>query len=139
MRLKNFDYFLVLLIFSISFLPLAGEEKIDIWKNKKEKPSEILKTDSDKSSKETIIKKNLGLKSSEQIKIEDGTIDNDLEAKVYGVYDPADYDFNINMWSSTNANDLRASLKRIKKLNYRKLLKTFWKMFYCHSLIPLME
>ena len=120
MRLKNFDYFLVLLIFSISFLPLAGEEKIDIWKNKKEKPSEILKTDSDKSSKETIIKKNLGLKSSEQIKIEDGTIDNDLEAKVYGVYDPADYDFNINMWSSTNANDLRASLKRIKKIKLSK-------------------
>ena len=109
MRLKNFDYFLVLLIFSISFLPLAGEEKIDIWKNKK-KALRNIKTDSDKSSKETIIK-NLGLKSSEQIKIEDGTIDNDLEAKVYGVYDPADYDFNINMWSSTNANDLRASLK----------------------------
>ncbi len=120
MRLKNFDYFLVLLIFSISFLPLAGEEKIDIWKNKKEKPAEILKTDSDKSSKEMIIKKNLGLKSSEQIKIEDGTIDNDLEAKVYGVYDPADYDFNINMWSSTNANDLRASLKRIKKIKLSK-------------------
>ncbi len=117
MRLKNFNYFLVLLISSISFLPLAGEEKIDIWKNKKEKPSELLKTNSDQSSKETIIKKNLGLKLSEQIKIEDGTIDNDLEAKVYGVYDPADYDFNINMWSSTNANDLRASLKRIKKIN----------------------
>ena len=117
MRLKNFNYFLVLLISSISFLPLAGEEKIDIWKNKKEKPSELLKTNSDQSSKETIIKKNLGLKLSEQIKIENGTIDNDLEAKVYGVYDPADYDFNINMWSSTNANDLRASLKRIKKIN----------------------
>ena len=37
MRLKNFDYFLVLLIFSISFLPLAGEEKIDIWKKIKRK------------------------------------------------------------------------------------------------------
>ncbi len=120
MRLKNFNYFLVLLISSISFLPLDGEEKIDIWKNKKEKPSEILKKDSDQSSKEMIIKKNLQLKSSEQIKIEDGTIDNDLEAKVYGVYDPADYDFNINMWSSTNASDLRASLKRIKKINLSK-------------------
>ena len=120
MRLKNFNYFLVLLISSISFLPLAGEEKIDIWKNKKENPSEILKKESDQSSKEMIIKKNLQLKSSEQIKIEDGTIDNDLEAKVYGVYDPADYDFNINMWSSTNASDLRASLKRIKKINLSK-------------------
>ena len=49
MRLKNFDYFLVLLIFSILFLPLAGEEKIDIWKNKKEKSSEIFKTDTDQN------------------------------------------------------------------------------------------
>ena len=120
MRLKNFDYFLVLLIFSILFLPLAGEEKIDIWKNKKEKSSEIFKTDTDQNLKETTIKKNLRLESSEQIKIEDGTIDNDLEAKVYGVYDPAEYDFNINMWSSTNADDLRASLKRIKKINLSK-------------------
>ena len=120
MRLKNFDYFLVLLIFSILFLPLAGEEKIDIWKNKKEKSSEIFKTDTDQNLKETTIKKNLQLESSEQIKIEDGTIDNDLEAKVYGVYDPAEYDFNINMWSSTNADDLRASLKRIKKINLSK-------------------
>ncbi len=120
MRLKNFDYFLVLLIFSILFLPLAGEEKIDIWKNKKEKSSEIFKTDTDQNLKETTIKKNLRLESSEKIKIEDGTIDNDLEAKVYGVYDPAEYDFNINMWSSTNADDLRASLKRIKKINLSK-------------------
>ena len=120
MRLKNFDYFLVLLIFSILFLPLAGEEKIDIWKNKKEKSSEIFKTETDQNLKETTIKKNLRLESSEQIKIEDGTIDNDLEAKVYGVYDPAEYDFNINMWSSTNADDLRASLKRIKKINLSK-------------------
>ena len=120
MRLKNFDYFLVLLIFSILFLPLAGEEKIDIWKNKKEKSPEIFKTDTDQNLKETTIKKNLRLESSEQIKIEDGTIDNDLEAKVYGIYDPAEYDFNINMWSSTNADDLRASLKRIKKINLSK-------------------
>ena len=120
MRLKNFDYFLFLLIFSISFLPLFGEEKIDIWKNKKEKPSKILKTDSDQSLKETLKENNLDFKLSDQIKIIDRTIDNNLEAKVYGVYDPADYDFNINMWSSTNADDLRASLKRIKKINLSK-------------------
>ena len=38
MRLKNFDYFLVLLIFSISFLPLAGEEKLIFGKIKKKSP-----------------------------------------------------------------------------------------------------
>ena len=32
------------------------------------------------------------------------------EVKVYGIYDPADYNFNLNMWSSTKADDLKASL-----------------------------
>ena len=33
MKLKSFNYFIGLLIISF-FLPLFGEEKIDIWKNK---------------------------------------------------------------------------------------------------------
>ena len=35
MKLKSFNYFIGLLIISVH-LPLLGEEKIDIWKNKKE-------------------------------------------------------------------------------------------------------
>ena len=31
-------------------------------------------------------------------------------------YDPADYDFNLNMWSSTSAEDVRASIKRLNKI-----------------------
>ena len=37
------------------------------------------------------------------------------EAKVFGIYDPAENDFNLNMWSSTKAEDIKASLKRIRK------------------------
>ena len=36
------------------------------------------------------------------------------------MYDPAKYNFNLEMWSTTKAEDLRASLKRIKKINLSK-------------------
>ena len=42
------------------------------------------------------------------------------EAKIFGIYDPADYDFNLNMWSSTSAEDVRSSIKRLKKINLSK-------------------
>ena len=42
---------------------------------------------------------------------------NSEELKIFGVHDPADYNFSLNMWSTTNADDVRASLKRIKKIN----------------------
>ena len=47
-------------------------------------------------------------------------IDNRNEIKVFGVYDPEDYNFNLNMWSSTKADDFRASLKRIEKISLSK-------------------
>ena len=39
---------------------------------------------------------------------------------MFGVYDPADYNFNLNMWSTTKAEDVRSSIKRIKKINLSK-------------------
>ena len=38
------------------------------------------------------------------------------EIKVHGIYDPEDYNFNLNMWTSTKAEDVRASIKRLKKI-----------------------
>ncbi len=116
MRLKNFNYFIGFFIFLIFFSPLKGDEKIDIWKNKKTVNTESTNSSLEKKSNKIEIGKSQTLKPTEQIKIEDGTIENEREAKVFGIYDPAEYDFNINMWSTTNADDLRASLKRLKKI-----------------------
>ena len=61
MRLKNFNYFLVLLISSISFLPLDGEEKIDIWKNKNKTIKEL---ESPKKSDDLNLEKTLEQKNT---------------------------------------------------------------------------
>ena len=39
---------------------------------------------------------------------------------MFGIYEPANYDFSLNMWSRTNAEDLRSSLKRLKKIKLSK-------------------
>ena len=51
--------------------------------------------------------------TDQPIKIQDG-LKNNEQQKVYGIYDPAENDFNLNMWSTTQADDVRSSIKRLK-------------------------
>ena len=122
MKLKSFNYLISLLIIFF-YPPLFGEEKIDIWKNKK-----INNTNSSTSNevKEEGIQNLPNLKSTvstiapERIQIqESSTIELDKQ-NVYGIYEPASYDFDLNMWSTTKAEDLRSSLKRLNKVELSK-------------------
>ena len=121
MKLKSFKYFLGLFIFLIIFSPIESEEKIDIWKNKKKVIEEIEQIDQEKKiEKINGIKRGLSVKPPEIIEIEDGLLAGKKNEKVFGIYDPSDFDFNINMWSTTNAEDFKASLNRIKKIKLSK-------------------
>ena len=103
-------------------MPVFGDEKIDIWKNKKKRMKKI-NNEKDINSPNKVNNGISTLKkddSNQLIKIEDGSINKEDELKVFGVYDPADYNFNINMWSATSADDVRATLKRIKRIKLSK-------------------
>ena len=118
MKLKSFNYFIGLLII-FSFSHLLSEEKIDIWKNKKE-----IITDSPKveegNQKKFNSQTSQTIQALEKIQIQDGSAIQSDEQKVFGIYEPADYDFNLNMWSTTKAEDLRSSLKRLNKIKLSK-------------------
>ena len=118
---KNFKILLTLIFAALIFFPLKGEDKIDICKNKK-KNGNIESNQSNTVNKKDDIKPNLAepVEANQDILITDGAIDNSQEIKVFGVYDPADYNFNLNMWSTTKAEDVRSSIKRIKKINLSK-------------------
>ena len=96
---------------------LNAEEKIDIWKNKENKKEEIKKQE---SSEENNAKK-LGTLQNNQnennqiIKI-DENFSSINETNVYGIYDPSKNNFDLNMWTATDAEDVKASLKRLKKI-----------------------
>ena len=121
MILKNFNYFLSILLINSLVSSVYAEDKIDIWNTKKSK--EINQT----QMKELPEKNDqLNLKAAEKIlptqdiKIEDSLSLEEEEKKVFGIYDPSDFNFNLNMWSSTNAEDIKSSIKRLNKLKLSK-------------------
>ena len=118
---KSYNFLLGLFTVIFLSLPSIGEEEIDIWKNKKIEVNERQENpDVSKNDNQIIFKENQKVKPSQLIKIEDGLTVSTRETKVFGIYDPQDFNFNLNMWSSTKAEDVRASLKRIKKINLSK-------------------
>ena len=126
MKLRSLNRYIGSLILLTSFLSANAEEEIDIW-NKEKKENTEINTSVDKKIEtqinSSIFQKN---KNTTNIKIENDIIENSKEVKIYGIYDPAKNDFNLNMWSQTKAEDVRSSVQRINKM---KLSRTSEKLF----------
>ena len=122
MKLKSFNYFYCLLILFLYFTPLKSEEKIDIWNKKDKKQSTEKKKKIDEKESQVLNLDSIKtIELNEKIKVEDGSINENLKPiKVFGIYDPEENDFNLNMWSSTKGEDIKASLKRIEKIKLSK-------------------
>ena len=126
MRLKSFNFLISLFIFILPSI-LLSEDKIDIWENKKES---INKASESKSNK--ILKNNntssQTVTSLEKIQIQESKEIQGDEKKIYGIYEPANFNFSLNMWSNTKADDLRSSLKRLNKTKLSKSSKEILEM-----------
>ena len=119
MKLKSFSYLVGLIIIFFNSL-LLSEEKVDIWKNNKETSNEIKQIDGKITRETSNPPSSTRIKAADKIQIQEGSSIQLEEQKVYGIYDPANYDFNLNMWSTTKAADLRSSLKRLNKIELSK-------------------
>ncbi|MFL2876130.1 MAG: hypothetical protein ACJZ8D_03465 [Candidatus Pelagibacter sp.] len=119
MKLKNFNYIVGLLII-FSYSPLFCEEKIDIWKNKKDVATENIKKEPIDIKKKNNLESSQTIQALEKIQIQEGSEIQTEEQQVFGIYEPANYNFSLNMWSKTKAEDLRSSLKRLNKINLSK-------------------
>ena len=119
MRLKSFNYLIGLLII-LFHSPVFSEDKIDIWKNKKEITNETLKEKNKDAQDETSPLSSQTIKAVDKIQIQEGSEIQSNDQKVYGIYEPANYNFSLNMWSTTKADDLRSSLKRLEKIKLSK-------------------
>ena len=120
MKLKNFKFFLFVLLSSFLIFPVLTEESIDIWKNKKKDKDLNSSVINNEEKIKNIINSAEKIDPDKSIKIEDGVISAANEKNVFGIYDPADFNFNLNMWTSTNAEDVRSSIKRLKKIKLSK-------------------
>ncbi len=119
MKLKSFKYLIGLLIFILSS-PLLGEEKIDIWKNNTKKNIEPSNSSTQAVQENDNTKAANIIESPTKIQIEENKKIIAAKENIYGIFEPANYDLNLNMWSNTKADDLRSSLKRLEKIKLSK-------------------
>ena len=122
MILKSFKILFGLSILLLFSLPLHSEDKIDIWKNKEKKEKSLeQKNFGDQKKRDKInSKKSQKIEIDQKIEIEDNFTFKDKEQQIFGIYDPAENDFNLNMWSTTRAEDVKSSLKRIREIKLSK-------------------
>ena len=121
MILKSFKIFFGLLIILLFNLPLQSEDKIDIWKNKDKKEISIKEKNlTEKNIDKINLKNSQAIKIDPKIEIEDNFSSDKSDQQIFGIYDPADNNFNLNMWSTTSADDVKSSLKRLREIKLSK-------------------
>ena len=119
MKLKSFKYLTGLLVF-ILFSPLLSEEKIDIWKNNTKEKIETSNSSTQAPQENDNTKAANIIESPTKIQIEENNEIIAEKENIYGIFEPANYDLNLNMWSNTKADELRSSLKRLEKIKLSK-------------------
>ena len=107
--------FLVILTFS----PVLGvEEPADIWEEKENKNEEIKASDNEEdiTIESPILSDDV---SKIVIKIDENKIEEQGQS-VIGIFDPEENNFNLDMWSQTDGEDIKKTLKRIDRLKLSK-------------------
>jgi len=97
----------------------AEEEALNIWEKKEKKSEQKIKITSEENS---TIKSPILSGDTKEIKIKiDEKIIKDENKSVIGIFDPEENNFNLNMWSRTDGEDIKKVLKRISKLKLSKV------------------
>ena len=112
---------LLITFISFTFFKAHSSDKpVDIWKLNEKKSDQnsesILPIDENNNSTSEISIYNKK-SNDEALGIIQDTSLNSKKIKITGLYDPQDYDLNINMWSNSDGNQLKNLFDRIKKLN----------------------
>ena len=122
---------LFIILFLLSVFNIQAEEEVDIWKkNKQTQPS---KPDVEKKLNDSdVYKANLKKNLNQQVQIQEEKFEEFEQAKLYGLYDPGENDFTINMWGNTGAEEFTSIIKRINKLKLsRSAEEIFIKTIFC--------
>ena len=121
-KLLNKKYFSIILILLFGLSSYAEEKPVDIWNiEQKEIEKESLEKNLETSKNKIQINEDSNIyKIESQEKVSSVSFDKNLEAekiKIIGLYDPEDYDLNINMWSNSDGDQLKALFTKLNKMN----------------------
>ncbi len=125
MKLKSLNKFIgfLILIFLLSPSLIIAEQEIDIWNKEKKQNNQNIQSTNNSLQKDIKPKASDTIKISDDIKITDDITNETRETKIFGIYDPEENNFNLNMWSETSAEDVRSSIKRINKIELSNISK----------------
>jgi hypothetical protein len=116
MKLLSLNKYLYLFIYLfILILPSQSDETIDIWSKENKKNDTIKAIDKIKKPVKKIVLENSNLDQQISIIEEKGSLNE--ERKLFGIYDPEKNNFNLNLWSQTDGNEIKKIFKRIEKIN----------------------
>ena len=114
-KLVFFTILFITLIFAIAF---GEDEPVDIWKSEANQNEQNNVDDNEKdiTIESPVISEDI---KKIVIKVEDRI--EDKNRSVIGIFDPEKNNFNLNMWSDTDGNEIKKILKRIDKLNLSRI------------------
>ena len=120
LKLLSKKLLVITLILFASFKVYSSDKPVDIWKENEKKSDQNsvsnLPTDESNnlSSEVSIYNKK---SNDETLDIVEDISLISKKIKISGLYDPQDYDLNINMWSNSDGDQLKDLFGRIAKLN----------------------
>ena len=127
MKSKSLNKYISFLILFFFFQPIHAEEEIDIWNKEIKKKSQTIKPDNSISNN-TINSESFKIqKKDNSVKIENEILDSSQDAKIFGIYDPAENNFDLNMWTQTEAEKVRSSFNRINKIQLSNTAEQLFK------------
>ena len=108
-KITQFTFFFTILIFNSAIAATA----VDIWKKKENQNEQNNQTSEEEVTIQSpIISDDVG---EAKVRIDEKKIE-ESNHTVIGIFDPEENDFNLNMWFSSDGEDIKNILKRIDKL-----------------------
>ena len=130
-RSNKFIYF-IFFIYILLFNYGIGNSAVDIWEKKKEE-NQQKEIQQDITIESPILSEDI---NKIVIKIDENEIINQ-ESSVIGIFDPEENNFNLNMWTQTDGEDIKKVLKRINKLKLSKLSEDLlFKVLFTNAYSP---
>ncbi len=120
-KLLNKKYFSIVLILLIGLSVHAEDQPTDIWNIEKKKVEEesLEKKIENNTETKDIFESNV-YNMQTQKKLSTIDLDENLETEesmIIGLYDPEDYDLDINMWSNSDGDQLKKLISKLNKMN----------------------
>jgi len=108
-------FFFTFFVYIISFNFTYSRAAVDIWEKKENDQND--QNDQIDNDENITIESPIFSEDVNKIiiKIDENIIEND-EQSVVGLFDPEENNFNLNMWSKTDGEEIKKTLKRINKL-----------------------